>query len=483
MKVIKNSECGYSLITTSALLVVLGMATVVGLGLYATNKQNKNIQSDSEQQLALKVALDNFKAKNNRLPCPAPMTAAPDSSEFGKEISSNCLTASPVADATWRVTGRDSRAVHIGALPVRTLNLDDSYAYDSAKHRILYAVTEEYASPGAAFNQNHGAITISDASGNTVTEAGIYLFVQPGKDTRGAYSVGGVLQSPCAIGTLAGANCDHADAEFVSAPFNVSTADIAERYTAIFMHESSLSHYYWDIGAWAPACPTACDSPATSQTRTVECRERGVGVGAVDATLCPQTIAYASTNTCPPTLACGSIGVLGGGDGGGSQGSFDSDGDGVADNVDGVGTYSGQVSDAISTADMGGGGGGGGGKILCGHYFARGILPEKIYAGDIAFSRTVPIEVKRAYWFFATPMTRYLNEHPGGIVEKLLQPFVLGWAKEMAFRAGYHHEGSLIGKALLHTVVPLAQRAGRTLPEQDTSGLASERYARGVVLP
>lgn len=483
MKVIRNSEHGYSLITTTAMLVVLGMATVVGLSMHSVHKQNKNIQSDAERQLSLKVALDNFKAKNNRMPCPAPMTAAPDSAEFGKEISSNCASATPITDATWRVTGRDSRAVHIGALPVRTLNLDDSYAFDSARHRIMYAVTEEYASPGAAFNQNHGAITILDGSGNTVTEAGIYLFVMPGRDTRGAYSVSGVLQDPCASGTIAGENCDNANANFISAPFNISTANGAERYTASFMHESSLSHYYWDIGAWAPACPTACGSPATAQTRTVECRERGASTTPVDATLCPQQVAYANTNTCPPTQICGVINVLGGGEGGGSQGSFDSDGDGVADNVDGIGTYSGQVSDALSTADLSGGGsGGGGGKILCGHYFARGILPQQIYAGDIAYSRNVPIEVKRAYWAFATPVTHYLNDHPGGIVEKLLQPFVIGWAKEMAFRTGYHNEGSLIGKALLHTLVPLAQRVGKNTVEADISTLSSEQYVRGGVL-
>ncbi|NQZ14867.1 MAG: hypothetical protein HRT94_08620, partial [Alphaproteobacteria bacterium] len=127
------------------------------------------------------------------------------------------------------------------------------------------------------------------------------------------------------------------------------------------------------------------------------------------------------------------------------------------------------------------GDGGGGGKVLCGHYYARGILPARIYQGDVAYAqRHVSDNTKRGYWFWAVPLTQYLNNNPGGLVEKLIQPLVFGWAQEMAYRTGYANNGSFIGKSLL-TALPAMSLLGKFVETKDPTQLASEQQAKMIV--
>jgi hypothetical protein len=119
--------------------------------------------------------------------------------------------------------------------------------------------------------------------------------------------------------------------------------------------------------------------------------------------------------------------------------------------------------------------GGGGGSVLCGHFFTRGILPENIYKGDLAFAQKhASASVKRGYRLWAVPLTRLLNNNPNGMVEKIVEPFVVGWATEMAFRTGNHHKGSLMGKTLLTIAAPIVHLIGLCVKDTEFNSLKSE---------
>jgi Ca2+-binding RTX toxin-like protein len=123
-----------------------------------------------------------------------------------------------------------------------------------------------------------------------------------------------------------------------------------------------------------------------------------------------------------------------------------------------------------------------GGKVLCGHYFTRGILPAEIYAADLAYAAEHFNEpTRRGYRFWAVPLTAYLNNHPGGLVEKMLQPLVLGWAKEMAYRTGKAERGTILGRMLLNFAVPVASVFGRFIKDTDYSTLESEKSIKGFL--
>jgi hypothetical protein len=121
-------------------------------------------------------------------------------------------------------------------------------------------------------------------------------------------------------------------------------------------------------------------------------------------------------------------------------------------------------------------GGGGGSKVLCGHYYTRGILPHMIYAGDLAYAhRFVKSSTKRGYHLWAVPLTKHLNENPNGMVEKIVQPFVIGWATEMAYRTGYTNKGHWLGKIEMAIMEPIVSLMGTFAQDTPLENLQSER--------
>lgn len=108
-----------------------------------------------------------------------------------------------------------------------------------------------------------------------------------------------------------------------------------------------------------------------------------------------------------------------------------------------------------------GGGGDGGGKVLCGFYHAQGLLPDNIYKGDLEFANhSVDEATKRGYLLWAVPLAEHLYKNPNGLMFKIVQPFVLGWATEMAYRTGYHYKGSWVGKLELMIISPIVKIVG-----------------------
>ena len=118
-----------------------------------------------------------------------------------------------------------------------------------------------------------------------------------------------------------------------------------------------------------------------------------------------------------------------------------------------------------------------GGKVLCGHYFSRGMLPSDIYAADLQYANQhFDDATKRGYRIWAVPLTSYLNNNPGGLVEKAIKPLVISWAKEMAYRTGMSKQRTIIGKLLLDVAVPTIKLLGKFVPDTDYKKLASEKH-------
>lgn len=215
-KIAENShkEAGFTLIELSIVLIILSV-TLAAFGSafmqYLASSREKAVQTRIE---AIQTGLTRFLALNGRYPCPADLTAAPDTAGFGVEISTNCSSAA-TGTGTFRAGGTAGRRVRIGAVPVRSLNLPDEYAGDAWAMRIMYAVTEVQASPGT-FDQDLGAIAVVDTADNSVmTPAGSahYVVFSVGPDQTGSYTIQGVQGMACDTAALDGENCDN-DATF-----------------------------------------------------------------------------------------------------------------------------------------------------------------------------------------------------------------------------------------------------------------------------
>ena len=297
---------GSSLLAMAITMLALGFLTTGGIYLY----QNYDIitadQKSVDYSREVEAALKNFVAMEGRLPCAAPLNAAPDDADFGKEAPGPCEGAA-LADGTYRMTGRAGMQVRVGAVPVRTLNIPDKMMMDGYGRRYVYAITEKLASPGADVKTDEGAIylmtddgggaqSISDQSGLI-----IYALMSPGDDDRGAFDEQGKLIQACESGTKAGNNCAFLDTPGSSATFvaypKKSFGIGSDSFTHTFAFLATPAAYKWHADQWGE-CLGVCFSG--NQTRAVNCRDYRSAI--VDDSFCSHTPKPIDARVCglPP---------------------------------------------------------------------------------------------------------------------------------------------------------------------------------------
>jgi prepilin-type N-terminal cleavage/methylation domain-containing protein len=209
-----KSKHGFTLIELCIVLIISGLLLTAGLRAFNIYLRQQQVSETKSNIAAIQEALDGYAQANGHYPCPAPIDAAPDTA--GYAAATNCAAAAGSGIA--EVTGRGGRKVRIGAIPVRTLGLSDSYMTDGWSRRYTYAVTQKLAtSTPATFDNADGGITIRDAAGNAVVNGTAhYALISHGPDGKGAYAAEGGLFMPCnAEPGQDQANCDNASAAFV----------------------------------------------------------------------------------------------------------------------------------------------------------------------------------------------------------------------------------------------------------------------------
>lgn len=227
-------ERGFTLVEVAIVMLIGGILLATASTMLLSYLKKTEINTTQERLDQIDEALQLFLSLNGRYPCPARLNAAPDTANFGVEISENgCNTVAPAADETIAAGGgRGGRLVRIGAVPVRTLNLPDDFVRDAWGGRFTYAITESLAHP-TTYNRDEGAIFVNDAAGNPVVTfpaAGTahYIINSHGENNAGAYSASGTGRFACTAGTRETENCDD-DATFVSTTIR-STGNNANLY-------------------------------------------------------------------------------------------------------------------------------------------------------------------------------------------------------------------------------------------------------------
>lgn len=221
MKNFINQEDGFSLLAVVLLVVLIGGFTATGTMIYKSWRIQADKVETNKKLEYIQAALQTYFEKNDRYPCPASLTAAPDTANFGVESHNGLCRDFPHPNQqpdgvflTYAVahTDRYNAAVVTGAVPVRALNIADEYMTDAFHHRFVYAVTLTQTVAGPAGNKSNTLITVEDAQGNNATSAPqniAQLVLSTGGDTNGAYTSDGILARPCDKSQLTGENCDY----------------------------------------------------------------------------------------------------------------------------------------------------------------------------------------------------------------------------------------------------------------------------------
>ncbi len=214
-----SDQSGISLVAISFMIIAVGIILVLAGRFYTVWKtyQAQTVTDDGLQ--VIQAALEEYMLEFGHYPCPAPLDATPDTSTFG--VAAPDCNGATVTSGTFRSTGRDSRNVRTGAVPVRTLGIPDRFIADGYQHRYVYAVTEVYADPvNPPPSGDNGAIYVRDRNNNPATSTDgnlVQIVYSMAWDNNGAYSLGGNLIQPCDPAAASGENCDfNTNAVFVN---------------------------------------------------------------------------------------------------------------------------------------------------------------------------------------------------------------------------------------------------------------------------
>lgn len=181
------NQSGFTLAELAILLAVMSiligslmLQMVTGSAIGAQETTLKRMQ-------AIEQAVMAYWLVNNRIPCPAPGSAALDDADFGAESGSpgDCTDGivagalhGPISEScnNWNsacATGctSDCGAV-MGAVPVRRLNLPDEYALDGWNRRITYIVDERFTVAQSVKPEPALIITDSHAAPAATNELG-----------------------------------------------------------------------------------------------------------------------------------------------------------------------------------------------------------------------------------------------------------------------------------------------------------------------
>lgn len=104
-----------------------------------------------------------------------------------------------------------------------------------------------------------------------------------------------------------------------------------------------------------------------------------------------------------------------------------------------------------------------GGKVLCTHFYFKGLLPHSVWVGDTLYGLEMDPAIVAGYHLWAKPLVRIMQRggYLGCALEFLLWPVVRAWAYEMAFVMGYSTKGSLLGRIFRKTLEPVSFLIGR----------------------
>jgi alpha-tubulin suppressor-like RCC1 family protein/type II secretory pathway pseudopilin PulG len=247
----KRRHTGFSFVELSVVLLAVGL--VLGMSISAGMTQIKMLEvTKTQQQLqTVKNALNAFREKNGRYPCPAleyeskgfdeypdlqswmddwgQPTSHRRPDDLGVEFKGCERYVYGNATSTTQGLWLSSNAFS-GAVPFKTLGLNESTVTDTWGKRLTYVVDLVHTVKSTL---GGGAIDVVDASGNSLVQSpssgkAVFVVISHGKNGSGAYAQDAGVRNSCDATTKDAENCN-GDAVFLDA--NVNESDVSANYT------------------------------------------------------------------------------------------------------------------------------------------------------------------------------------------------------------------------------------------------------------
>lgn len=213
---IKSNNGGYTLIELAMVVLIVGLTIGSGLSIYSLYQTERKKSLTETSMLRINLAIEAFKERYGRYPCPSSYTAVRGSPAYGREGNCADISVTPgecrqgicversIAGRTVElddgtvVTPRIRR----GAVPFMDLNLFETDFYDQYGGRISYAVTELLTNDDT-YDVRRGGIHVVDGQLPTAQSlletpgSALFFINSHGPDNIGAYGRNGDLLFLC----------------------------------------------------------------------------------------------------------------------------------------------------------------------------------------------------------------------------------------------------------------------------------------------
>ncbi len=231
---LRNS--GFSIFELSVVLVVVAAISGISLTAGKTTMDVSDIRNTKTKLGLIKESLNLYKNKHGLYPCPAIATETKADANYGKE-EVDCTSVNS----------------HItGAVPFKTLGMNEDSSYDSWNNKIAYTVDIAFTEISPS---TQGRISIQDRGGSEITASPIFgkatfALISYGPNSNGAYSRTGTINNACDNNLSDSENCDN-DGTFMDA--RTTSGDITANF-----NDDLIS---WETENHIPPAPPASALP------------------------------------------------------------------------------------------------------------------------------------------------------------------------------------------------------------------------------
>ncbi len=214
------SESGFSLITISIALAILGIMMVPAIHMYNLNVKAERLSRNKTSVALASSAINKYFLMHGEYPTPATPGNAMGTADFGHSATEpgtgwpSCQAGATPDNVVCSTTLNtlSGGAVLIGVVPFAELNIPFSSVLDANKNLITYAVTDALTDT-TTYTEGGGQIIVRNSLNNPIYAAGArshYVVTGHGDDSRGAFGLNGARNIAC--GTDADSddfqNCD-----------------------------------------------------------------------------------------------------------------------------------------------------------------------------------------------------------------------------------------------------------------------------------
>ncbi len=145
-----DKKTGFSLIELSIVILIVSILITGSLGISKTAINNSKVKVTKERMDTVYKAFSNYLAVNRRLPCPALLTVAKNTSGYGNEA------ATPGTCTSTYVSSTNAPNLVYGMVPITALNLDPDMAEDGFGSKFTYVVDKRFTLKSASIASSNG---------------------------------------------------------------------------------------------------------------------------------------------------------------------------------------------------------------------------------------------------------------------------------------------------------------------------------------